>query len=72
MNRHFLPVGVCPDYVTFIWDLHYGMPLALFVLFCFWSNVVSFESSWLLSNVLFLAVYMFSAFLSLLMLHSYQ
>ena len=35
--RYFLPVGVCPGYVTFVLDLHYGMPLALFVSFSFWS-----------------------------------
>ena len=28
---HFLPVGDCPGYVTFMLDLYYGMPLALFV-----------------------------------------
>ena len=59
MQLLFLPVGICPGYVTFIWDLHYGMPLALFVSFSVWSNVVTFESSWMLSNVFFLAVYMF-------------
>ena len=51
ITGHFLPVGDCPGYVTFILDLHYGMPLALCVSFSLWSNVVIFVSSWLLSNV---------------------
>ena len=48
---HFLPVGDCPGYVTFILDLHYGMPLALFVSFSLWYTMVTFVSSLLLSNV---------------------
>ena len=48
ITGHFLRVGDCPGYVRFILD---GMPLALFVSFSLWSNVVTFVSSWLLSNV---------------------
>ena len=45
ITRHFLPVGDCTGYVTFILDLHYGMSLALFVSFSLWYNVFALVSS---------------------------
>ena len=51
ITRHFLPVGDCPGYVTFILDMHYGMPSALLVSFSLWSNVLTFDSYLLFSNV---------------------